>query len=216
MMNDPFLIARTRMVERLRESNLAGEEILAAMEQLPRQIFLDPALWPRAHGRDVLPIGFEQTMSHPEVVAFMTESLQVRPGLKVLEIGTGSGYQAALLALLGARVWTMERIENLLTRAREGWRELRSLPAIEARVGDGYQGWPTAAPFDRILVTTAPREVPMKLLGQLKDGGVLVLPVEEGGEQRLVRLKLKGKQAWREDLGPCSFVPMRARTVEAS
>ncbi len=204
------------MVERLRAQGLAGEEVLAAMEDLPRERFVDAALAPRAYGRDALPIGMGQTLSHPEVVAFMTESLQLSPGMRVLEVGTGSGYQAALLALLGAEIWTMERIADLLAGAERAWRKLDLSGRIAARMGDGYRGWPEAAPFDRILLTAAPDDVPPALLGQLADGGLLVLPLLDGASgQRLVRLRLEGHRAYREDLGPCSFVPMRARTVEA-
>ena len=109
-MTDEFPIARSRMVERLRAKALAGEEVLAAMEELPRHLFVDPALAPRAYREDALPIGQGQTLSQPETVAFMSESLQLKPGLRVLEVGTGSGYQSALLAMLGAELWTVERL----------------------------------------------------------------------------------------------------------
>ncbi|MCP4548823.1 MAG: protein-L-isoaspartate(D-aspartate) O-methyltransferase [bacterium] len=210
-----FQVARRRMVDRIRGRSLAGEMVLAAMEDLPREIFVDPALAPRAYGRDVLPIGFGQTMSHPEVVAFMTQALELTPGMKVLEIGTGSGYQAALLHLLGMEVWTVERIAKLLEGARRAWGLLNILDEINVAVGDGYLGWPETAPFDRILLTAAPPEVPNTLLTQLREGGQLVMPIQEGEQQRLLRLRLEGNRAYREDLGPCSFVPMKARVVEA-
>ena len=214
-MNDNFRIARERMVERLRSQKLAGEDVLGAMAELPRHRFVDPALAQRAHGRDALPIGKGQTLSHPEIVARMNEALRLAPGMKVLEIGTGSGYQAALLALLGARVWTIERHESLMYGARTVWHELGLEAAITERVGDGYLGWAEAAPFDRVLVTAAPPEVPPVLLAQIVEGGLMVLPIEKEGSQRLIRLRLEGDRAYREDLGACSFVPMRTRTVGA-
>jgi protein-L-isoaspartate(D-aspartate) O-methyltransferase len=213
-MNDSQRVARERMVARIREQKLAGEAVLAAMESLPRHRFVDPALAPRAYGRDALPIGEGQTLSHPEIVARMTEALRLETGHCVLEVGTGSGYQAALLALLHCRVWTIERIPVLLESARRVWEALRLAAAIRARLGDGYLGWPGAARFDRILLTAAPSEIPNALLDQLRDGGLMVLPLDEGDGQRLVRLRREGERAYREDLGDCSFVPMRARTRE--
>jgi len=147
-------------------------------------------------------------------VAFMSESLRVAPGQRILEIGTGSGYQAALLAHLGARVWTVERISGLLSEARAHWDADPSPSIIQAKVGDGYLGWPDFAPFDRILLTASPREVPEVLLGQLVESGLLLMPLVVGKEQRLIRLRREGSRAYREDLGACSFVPMLARTVE--
>ncbi len=212
-MNDPYRIARDRMIGRLREEGLAGEAVLGAMSSLPRHRFVDPALQRRAYGRDALPIGHEQTLSHPEVVARMSEALNLRSGMRVLEIGTGSGYQAALLARLGVGVWTIERIAALLDGAQAKWREIGLGGAIRAKHGDGYLGWPEAAPFDRILLTAAPPEAPAVLLGQLSEGGLLVMPQVIDKGQRLLRYHLKGDRAFREDLGACSFVPMLAQTV---
>jgi protein-L-isoaspartate(D-aspartate) O-methyltransferase len=199
------------MVERLRAKALAGEEVLAAMEELPRHLFVDPALAPRAYREDALPIGQGQTLSQPETVAFMSESLQLKPGLRVLEVGTGSGYQSALLAMLGAELWTVERLGALLDKARAAWGLLGLAERIRSRVDDGYRGWLEAAPFARILVTAAPSALPPALLDQLAEGGLMVLPLLEQGKQRLIRLRMEGNRAYREDLGSCEFVPMRAR-----
>lgn len=215
-MNDSYRIARDRMLDRLRRNGLAGEAVLGAMGSLPRHRFVDAALQRRAYGRDALPIGHEQTLSHPEVVARMSEALSLTAGLRVLEIGTGSGYQAALLARLGVSVWTIERIAPLLEGARAVWHEIGMDGAIHAKHGDGYLGWPEAAPFDRILLTAAPPDAPAALLGQLSDGGLLVMPQVQAEGQRLLRYRLKGDRAYREDLGACSFVPMLAQTVGGS
>jgi protein-L-isoaspartate(D-aspartate) O-methyltransferase len=145
----------------------------------------------------------------------MSEALLVEPGQKVLEVGTGSGYQAALLACLGLRVWTVERIAVFLERARPLWQRLGFGAAITARHADGYRGWAEAGPFARIIVTAAPREVPRVLLGQLAEGGLLVTPLGGEGGQRLLRFRLRGDRAYREDLGACSFVPMLSRTLGA-
>ncbi|MBC8368338.1 protein-L-isoaspartate(D-aspartate) O-methyltransferase [bacterium] len=213
-MSDRFRVARARMVERIRGKGLANETVLAAMGEIPRHLYVDPALELKAYGENALPIGWEQTLSHPEVVAFMTESLSLRPGLRILEIGTGSGYQAALLARLGASVRTIERIEGLLGTALEHWKADGFRGDIKARLGDGYLGWPEEGPFDRILLTASPREVPETLLRQLKEDGILLLPLATEEGQRMVRVRRGGDRAYREELGECSFVPMLARTVK--
>ncbi|MBM4118436.1 protein-L-isoaspartate(D-aspartate) O-methyltransferase [bacterium] len=210
---DEYAVARERMVARLRAQALAGEEVLAAMAELPRHLFVDAALAGRAYGRDALPIGYGQTLSHPEVVARMTEALLPEAGLRALEVGTGSGYQAALLAALGLEVWTVERIAGLLARAEPLWERLGVAGRIHARHADGYRGWPEAAPFARVIITAAPRELPRALFGQLGDGGLLVTPLGGEADQRLLRFRLRGERAFREDLGACSFVPMLGRTV---
>ncbi len=213
-MSDRFRVARGRMVDRIRAKGLAGETVLAAMGEIPRHLYVDPALELKAYGENALPIGWEQTLSHPEVVAFMTESLCLLPGHRVLEVGTGSGYQAALLDRLGAKVWTVERIEGLMDSARNHWEADGFQASITARVGDGYAGWPEAAPFDRILLTAAPRKLPEILLGQLVQDGILLLPLAGEKGQRLMRYRRDGDKAFREELGDCSFVPMLARTVK--
>ncbi len=213
-MSDRFRVARGRMVDRIRAKGLASETVLAAMGEIPRHLYVDPALELKAYGENALPIGWEQTLSHPEVVAFMTESLGIRPGMRILEIGTGSGYQASLLARLGASVWTIERIEGLLSTALDHWKADGFEGDIKARLADGYLGWPEAGPFDRILLTASPREVPETLLRQLKEDGILLLPLASEKGQCMVRYRREGDRAYREELGDCSFVPMLARTVK--
>ncbi|MDP6418650.1 MAG: protein-L-isoaspartate(D-aspartate) O-methyltransferase [Candidatus Krumholzibacteria bacterium] len=212
-MNGEYQVARNRMVQRIRDRKLASEAVLAAMREIPRHIFAESALALRAYGEDALPIGAGQTLSHPEVVAFMTESLQLQAGMKVLEVGTGSGYQAALLHLLGAEVWTVERIASLHRNALSHWSAMGLQGKIRSRVGDGYEGWIEDAPFDRILLTAAPRQIPEALLNQLADGAQLLLPLEKDGRQRLLRVRREGNRAYQEELGDCQFVPMLARTV---
>jgi len=214
-MSDRFQVARRRMVDRIRAKGLAREVVLAAMDEIPRHLYVDPAFELKAYGENALPIGWEQTLSHPEIAAFMSESLLLSPGLSVLEIGTGSGYQAALLSRLGASVWTIERVEGLLDAARAHWIADGFECSIRATMGDGYEGWPEAAPFDRILLTASARRLPAALWSQLAEEGILLAPMIENDRQRLVRFRRRDGQAYAEELGECSFVPMLARTVRA-
>jgi protein-L-isoaspartate(D-aspartate) O-methyltransferase len=181
------------------------ERVLAAMRRVPRHEFV-PAEWrSRAYDDRPLTIGWEQTISQPFIVAFMTEALELRGGEKVLEIGTGSGYQAAVLAALGCTVYSIEIVEPLARNADATLRRLGY--EVQVRAGDGYRGWPEAAPFDAIIVTAAPERVPQPLVDQLAVGGRLVLPVG-GHEQRLVRLDKTSRGVHRTELLPVRFVPM--------
>lgn len=186
---------RDRLVARLRKQGITDERVLQAMGTVPRHIFLDEALAHRAYEDSSLPIGQGQTLSRPFVVALMTQTLldaphrEPRPGLRVLEVGTGSGYQTAVLASLGdvvQRIYTIERLEGFSERARERLVAMRHR-TIRFKHGDGYEGWPGEAPFDAILVTAAPLEVPTTLLDQLEVGGRLVVPV---GGQEVQELKV--------------------------
>lgn len=177
---------RDRLVQRLTEQGIRNQEVLAAIGSVPRHIFIDEALAHRAYEDSSLPIGNGQTISRPFTVALMTQTLFDRPRARILEVGTGSGYQTAVLASMGSvtRVFSIERLAPLKQRAEE---RLRALRCRQVRLshGDGYRGWPGEGPFDGILVTAAPRQVPDALLEQLTVGGRLVVPVGDGGNQTL-------------------------------
>ncbi len=200
--------ARDRMIERLRADGIRDERVLTAMRQVPRHLFIDEALASRAYEDTALPIGKSQTISQPWVVARMTEALleYAMPG-RVLEIGTGSGYQAAVLSLLVAEVYTVERIDELLRTARKRFRKL-GFGNIRTRHDDGRSGWSEHAPFDAIVVTAAGATLDSALQSQLADGGVLVAPVGASGAQTLTRWRRTG-DAWEQDaLGQVVFVPL--------
>jgi protein-L-isoaspartate(D-aspartate) O-methyltransferase len=203
--------ARDRMVERLRADGIKDERVLAAMRELPRHLFIDEALASRAYEDTALPIGNGQTISQPWVVARMTEAL-LEHGLpkKVLEIGTGSGYQAAVLATLGLEVYTIERIDELLRTARRRFRQLKL--ELRTRHDDGRLGWAEFAPFDAILVTAGAAALVPALLGQLAEGGTLVAPVGGASAQRLLRVRKVDGATVQEDLGAVVFVPLVAGT----
>ncbi|MGC9238270.1 MAG: protein-L-isoaspartate(D-aspartate) O-methyltransferase [Acidithiobacillus sp.] len=206
---------RARMVARLRKDGIADERVLAAMAELPRHLFVAEALSSRAYEPISLPIGFGQTISQPWVVARMLEVLlrEVAPQ-RVLEIGTGSGYHAALLAMLGMEVFSIERIEALQRRAAATLGKLGLRPHL--RHGDGALGWPERAPFDAIVFTAAvPCALP-PLFAQLRPGGILLMPMEEDGQQRLCLRRWDGARIQEQDLGPCHFVPLLAGTVSLS
>ena len=175
---------RERLVSRLEEQGITHPEVLDAFSATPRHVFIEEALAHRAYEDTALPIGQGQTISQPLIVALMTATLLNVPRPRILEVGTGSGYQAAILAGLCRRVFTVERIEALGARARERFDAL-SLNNVVTKIGDGYLGWPEQAPFDGILVTAAPRGIPKALLDQLDEGGRMVLPVGGGDVQEL-------------------------------
>ncbi|MFN7212258.1 MAG: protein-L-isoaspartate(D-aspartate) O-methyltransferase [Lysobacteraceae bacterium] len=201
--------ARDRLVQRLREQGIRDERVLLAMGTLPRHQFIDEALASRAYEDTALPIGLGQTISQPWVVARMTEAL-LEHGLprRVLEIGTGSGYQAAVLATLGIEVHTVERIDELLRTARRRCRQLGR--DIRSRPDDGRLGWPEHAPFDAIIVTAGGAALEPAHLAQLVEGGILVAPVGGGSAQRLLRLRRHADGVSQEDLGAVVFVPLLA------
>lgn len=199
---------RNRLVERLRSKGISDERVLKAISTIPRHEFVDEALSSRAYEDTALPIGLSQTISQPWVVARMTEAiLDGGTPQKVLEVGTGSGYQAAVLACLVSQVFTVERIEELLKLARRRFHKL-GLNNIFTRYADGHLGWPSQAPFDGIIVTAASIGVPAELIQQLRIGGVLVVPVEKGGMQRLMAIRRTEEGVDEEDLGGVIFVPM--------
>jgi len=199
---------RTRLLQSLREQGIRDERVLAAIEAVPREAFVEQPFAEEAYADAALPISCGQTISQPYVVALMTEALQVAPQHRVLEIGTGSGYQAAVLGRLSAHVFTIERYSTLAETAGERFRKL-GLSNIVQKVGDGTLGWPEEAPFDRIIVTAAAKEVPQALLDQLAMGGILVIPVEERpGRQDLWRITRDEKGFAHTHLLPVRFVPL--------
>ncbi|MEY3359470.1 MAG: hypothetical protein RI923_730 [Pseudomonadota bacterium] len=202
--------ARDRMVERLREQGIRDERVLNVMRALPRHVFIDEGLASRAYEDTALPIGNAQTISQPWVVARMTEAL-IETGMpaRVLEIGTGSGYQTAVLAALGLQVFTVERIEELLRSARPRFRSLKLHEQIRSKHDDGNLGWPENGPFDAILLTCAAPALVTPLLAQLGEPGVLVSPVgTDAGKQKLLRVIKADGTTSEQDLGPVSFVPL--------
>jgi len=197
------------MVHRqIRARGVEDERVLAAMEAVPRAEFVPTEQRPHAYEDRPLPIGEDQTISQPYIVALMTELLEVREGDRVLEIGTGSGYQAAVLAELTPHVYTIEIIPTLAERAEETLRRL-GYDSVEVKAGDGYLGWPEHAPFDGIIVTCAPEEVPEALKEQLREGGRMVIPVgPQWTHQTLYLLTKKGESLEQKDVIPVRFVPM--------
>ncbi|HKK75925.1 MAG TPA: protein-L-isoaspartate(D-aspartate) O-methyltransferase [Saprospiraceae bacterium] len=197
---------RSKLIAGLRKKGIEDERILKAMEGLPRHFFLDNAFAEKAYLDKALPIGKEQTISQPYTVAFMTEALRVEKRQRVLEIGTGSGYQAAILSMLGARVFTIERQAALYRRTSELLKKL-GFPQIRCYLRDGYKGLPEMAPFDRIIVTAGAPKVPSALLEQLKIGGLMIIPVGKKSQQ-MYRITRTAEEEWeKEKLGRFRFVP---------
>lgn len=206
--------------EAMREQMVAGQiegrgvrdpRVLAALRKVPRHEFVPESVRAESYGDYPLPIGEGQTISQPYIVAYMTESLGLQPGDRVLEVGTGSGYQAAVLAELAAKVFTIEIIPVLGERAEATLSRL-GYTNVEVRVGDGYLGWPEEAPFDAVIVTCAPDAIPRPLEEQLRDGGRMIIPVgEQGGVQELVLVEKKQGALRRERVMMVRFVPMVRR-----
>ena len=204
---------RDRLVERLREAGIVDERVLNAIRTLPRHLFVDEALATRAYEDTALPIGHSQTISQPWVVARMTEVLLENSPKKVLEIGTGSGYQAAVLAILGLEVYTVERIGDLLRQARKRLRQLGM--NVRSKHDDGRIGWPEHAPYDAIIVTAAAPALVPALVKQLRVGGVLVAPVGGSSTQSLVRLVRREDGGVDEaTLAAVAFVPLLSGTLD--
>jgi protein-L-isoaspartate(D-aspartate) O-methyltransferase len=201
---------RDRLVQRLQEQGIHDLRVLERIRNLPRHIFVDEALASRAYEDTALPIGWGQTISQPYIVARMTAALIAGPALgKVLEVGTGCGYQTAVLAPFAEKVFSIERVEPLVERAKQRLKEL-GVKNAKLKHGDGMKGWPTQAPFDGILVAAAPLTVPEALVEQLAPGGRLVVPVGPEGQQQLLRITRREHGLHREVLGAVSFVPMLA------
>jgi len=205
--SDEYQAAREQMVrEQIEDRGIRDPGVLAAMRKVPRHLFVRPEEWGEAYNDYPLAIGYDQTISQPYIVAYMTEALELKPHDRVLEIGTGSGYQAAILAELAVEVYSIEIVEAL---AKEATARLRRLgySKVQVRAGDGYQGWPEAAPFDAIIITAAPGHIPQPLVDQLREGGRMILPLGRW-DQELVRLRRSREGILRESLLPVRFVPM--------
>jgi protein-L-isoaspartate(D-aspartate) O-methyltransferase len=199
---------RDRLIERLRAEGIRDERVLGAMRAVPRHIFVDEALASRAYEDTALPIGAGQTISQPYIVALMTEALVDGKRLpKVLEVGSGCGYQTAVLAQLVERVYSIERIDSLIPPARERLHAL-GINNVRMRGGDGFEGWPSHAPYDGILVAAAPGFVPPALVEQLTVGGRMVIPIGTQGAQRLVLLVRTESGIEEQTLAQVSFVPL--------
>ena len=202
---------RAQLVKQLREKGITDEKVLEAIQTIPRHYFFDNAFEKIAYEDRAFPIAAGQTISQPYTVAYQTQLLQVKRNEKVLEIGTGSGYQTAILAALGARVCTIERQKELFDTIQKSYPFQRQYPGIRFFYGDGFLGLPTFAPFDKILITAAAPFTPPILLEQLKPGGVMVLPRDEGDSQRMIRITKQADGTLREEcFDQFSFVPMLA------
>jgi protein-L-isoaspartate(D-aspartate) O-methyltransferase len=198
---------RERLISRLLARGISDERVLDVIRTVPRHLFVDEALSSRAYEDTALPIGCGQTISQPYVVARMTSAILAVSPRRVLEVGSGCGYQTAILSRLVAEVYTIERIEVLYQKAKRNLAEMQ-VTNVRLRHGDGYRGWPAAAPFDAILVAAAPPEIPEELLKQLAEGGRLIIPVGGGGEQELRLITRNGNQFHQEVLERVVFVPM--------
>jgi protein-L-isoaspartate(D-aspartate) O-methyltransferase len=199
---------RKQLIESLRQKQITDEAVLRAMDKIPRHIFLDSSFLEFAYQDKPFPIGSGQTISQPYTVAFQTQLLRVKKGLKVLEIGTGSAYQASVLAEMGAKVYSIERQRKLFIKTKAFVQQ--HLPyKLNLFLGDGNDGLPANAPFDRILITAAAPEIPQALLDQLKPGGIMVIPLGVGDQQDMLRIiKQENTETIREQHGAFRFVPM--------
>jgi protein-L-isoaspartate(D-aspartate) O-methyltransferase len=203
-----FAAQRQRMVqEQLMPRGIHDERVLAAMSKVPREEFVPPDLRAESYSDGPLPIGYDQTISQPYIVALMTEQLRLKPHDRVLEIGTGSGYQAAVLAELVAEVYSIEIVAPLAHTAEATLQRL-GYKNVHVKVGDGYKGWPEHAPFDAVIVTCAPEHVPQPLIDQLKEGGRMTIPVGQKFAQELYLLEKKNARLQQSAVLPVRFVPM--------
>jgi len=212
---DPFQAARDRLVDsRIATAGVTDSRVLDSIRKTPRHAFVPKSQWPRAYYDMALPIGHSQTISSPFIVASMTEALQPESTDRVLEIGTGSGYQAAVLSPLVDHVYSIEIVRELGERAAETLASL-DYGNVSTRIGDGYLGWPDAGPFDKIIVTCSPESVPQPLVDQLREGGVMIIPVGQRYQQTLYRMIKRDGKLEREALRPTLFVPMTGTAEES-
>jgi protein-L-isoaspartate(D-aspartate) O-methyltransferase len=207
-MNSHTWAAKQMVETQIAARGITNPRLLAAMAAVPRHHFMPEEMRGHAYEDRPLPIGYGQTISQPYIVAFMTDALRLQPADKVLEIGTGSGYQTAIFAEMAAEVYTIEIIEALARQAAEALREA-GYDNVKTRIGDGYGGWPEAAPFDAIMVTCAPDAIPAPLIRQLAEGGRMIIPVgPREAPQQLVLLRKTGGEIERHEVLPVRFVPM--------
>ena len=203
-------IQKANLIMNLRSMGISSEKVLSAIEQIPRELFLPSNFQSYAYQNNPLPIGFEQTISQPFIVALMTQALSLKGNEVILEIGTGSGYQTSILSLLSRRVYSIERLKPLLVNAQSRFKKLK-LTNIISELGDGFLGWPKLAPFDHIIITCAIKKLDKTILNQIRFDGMCVAPVgDTNSEQRLKKITIKEKRTddiW-EDLGIVSFVPL--------
>lgn len=203
---------RRKLIEELRSKGIIDDRILKAFDETPRHFFLDNAFAEQAYSNMAFQIGAGQTISHPYTVAFQTQLLNLKKGEKVLEIGSGSGYQTCILCNLGAKVFSIERHKELHLKAKRMVEQFGYTAKLS--FGDGYKGLPKQAPFDKIIITCGAPDVPQALIDQLKVGGLMVIPVGEGNEQRMLRIeKNEDGSLNTEELGVFSFVPMLENKV---
>ncbi len=199
---------RQELTDTVRRKGIHDEAVLKAINAVPRHTFMDAAFLEHAYEDKAFQIGEGQTISQPFTVAYMTEWLELEPGMSVLEVGTGSGYQASVLAEMGAKVYTIERFKKLHDKAKEQLGML-GYKNIKMFFGDGYEGIPKFAPYDRIIITAAAKEIPQQLLKQLKTGGIMVLPLGNDDDQMMVKLTKTGENDFRKEVGDnFRFVPM--------
>lgn len=199
---------RKKLVDQIKEKGITDTSVLQAIMNVPRHFFLDSAFEKQAYEDRAFPIGQDQTISQPYTVAYQTQLLQVKPFEKILEVGTGSAYQASVLAELKAKVYTIERQRKLYESNKE-FTYLKKYPTLQMFYGDGFEGLPTYAPFDKVLITAAAPYIPEKLIQQLKPGGMMVLPLDEDNMQRMHRItKMPDGSLMEEKFDQFSFVPM--------
>ncbi|MCX7719973.1 MAG: protein-L-isoaspartate(D-aspartate) O-methyltransferase [Dictyoglomus thermophilum] len=199
---------RRKLVEILKDEGIKSQKVLNAILKVPRHMFVPQEYLSLSYENEALPIGYGQTISQPYIVALMTEALNLQGNEKVLEIGTGSGYQTAILAELALEIYTVERIKELLEEAKKRLRVL-GYNNVYFKLGDGTLGWEEFAPYDRIIVTAASYDIPEPLKEQLKDGGIMVIPIGGRDFQYLYRITKKGDNFYRENLGGVRFVPLK-------
>jgi len=209
-MSDRYVAQRRALINRLQERGIRDLSVLQAFDRVPRHLFVPQAVAFRAYEDHPIPIGFGQTASQPSLQALYMQLLEIGPNDRVLEIGTGSGFQTAVLAQLADRVYSVERIRELATRAREVLDGMR-MSNVAILVGDGTIGWSRYAPYDAILVAAGGPEVPQPLLEQMAEGGRMLVPVGTREAQRLVMVRRRGSQWFYEDVLDCTFVPLLGR-----